>query len=155
MTSEKELYRNPRTGELSETHPKGKPLTPGGAEILDPTPMAPPVGWFKQPSMFDHIRAMIRQAQLDQEVESFEDADDFDVGDDYDPTSPWEQEHDGLSVRELRERRLADEEAQKASGSGAAPHDSKAAAGGPPPSPTPASASDPDYQAWLAAKAKA
>lgn len=37
---------------------------------------------------------MARMSQLaeDREMETLEDADDFNVGDDYDPTSPWEEQ---------------------------------------------------------------
>lgn len=70
-------------------------LDTAGREIPDPTPMAPPVGYKKQPSMVDHIRSMVRSELLRQSVaaeglETFEEAEDFDVGDDYDPTTPYE-----------------------------------------------------------------
>lgn len=62
-------------------------LTPDGYELPDPTPMAPPVGYKKQPSMVEHIRNMVRSEQLRAHVEaqgaeSFEEADDFEVDDD-------------------------------------------------------------------------
>lgn len=102
-----EVMFNPHYAAMAN-HPKGKPLTPGGAEVPDPVPMAPPVGYVKQPSMFEHMREMIRrelsQAAAESGVESFEDADDFEVGDDYDPRSPYEEEFEGVSVRELDER---------------------------------------------------
>jgi len=67
-----------------------------GKEYPDPTPVAPPVGFIKQPTMAETMRAMIhshalRQAALNSGHETFEEADDFDVGDDYDPTSPYEE----------------------------------------------------------------
>lgn len=70
-----------------------------GRELLDGTPMAPPIGYKKQPSMIDNIRNMVRSEVLRSHVESagfetFEEADDFDVGDDYDPTSPYEIDFD-------------------------------------------------------------
>jgi hypothetical protein len=72
-------------------------LNPDGSENPDPTPLAPPVGYVKRPSLVDNIRAMIREhavsiALAGQEAETFEEADDFDVQDDYDPASPWEGE---------------------------------------------------------------
>lgn len=80
-------------------HPKGKNLTAGGAEIPDPVPTAPPVGYERPVSFFDQVRDMIRSdalrraaAQVGAETE--EEADDFDVGDDYDPTSPYEYDFD-------------------------------------------------------------
>lgn len=63
--------------------------------IPDPTPIAPPVGYIKQPSLAEQIRSMVRSERLRQEVEAagaetFEESDDFDIGDDYDPDSPYE-----------------------------------------------------------------
>lgn len=83
------------TGEFY--HLKGKPLTPEGRETPDPTPMQPPLGYFKQPTMVDHIRNLIRSERLREAAEaggaeSFEEADDFNVGDDYDPHSGYETE---------------------------------------------------------------
>nr|QJB20545.1 MAG: hypothetical protein [Microvirus sp.] len=70
-----------------------------GAEVLDDTPIAPPVGYVKQPSMSDYIRDLIRSEKLAQEaaaagLETFEESEDFDVDDDYDPTTPYEAEFD-------------------------------------------------------------
>lgn len=70
-----------------------------GREILDDTPMAPPVGFNPQPSLAETIRNMVRSERLAQEagehdLESFEEADDFDVGDDYDPSTPYENDFD-------------------------------------------------------------
>lgn len=64
-------------------------------EYPDPTPMAPPIGYVKQPSLHDQIRAMIRTEKVRQMVmeagyETPEEADDFEVGDDYDPSTPYE-----------------------------------------------------------------
>lgn len=67
-----------------------------GREVLDPTPIAPPIGWKPEPSMVEIIRAQIAGERLRQEAEaagkeSFEEADDFDVDDDFDPSSPYEE----------------------------------------------------------------
>lgn len=98
--------------EIMEMHPKGKPLTPEGAEVPDPTPMQPPVGYKRQPSLADQIRQMVISERLAQEAaeagaETFDEADDFDVGDDYDPSSPYEMDFDQASPAELRARRDA------------------------------------------------
>lgn len=74
-------------------------LSPRGREIPDPTPMAPPVGFRPAPSLSDQIREMVRSERLAREVaesghESFEEADDFDVGDDYEPNTPFEEHFD-------------------------------------------------------------
>lgn len=71
-------------------------LNPDGSENPDPTPIAPPVGYRKQPSLVETIRAMVREhsvalALAGQDAETFEEADDFDIPDDpLDPNSPWE-----------------------------------------------------------------
>lgn len=80
-------------------------LTESGYEVVDPTPVEPPIGYFKQPSMVEHIRAMIRAEELRKEaeaagLETFEEADDFEIGDDYDPTSPYEESFDPPPVVE-------------------------------------------------------
>lgn len=87
-----------------------------GFEHLDPTPIAPPINFRRQPSMVDHIRNLVRSERLRQEAmaagfETFEEADDFSVGDDFDPTSPYEDEFEPEGVREVRKRV---EEAEKA-----------------------------------------
>lgn len=76
-------------------------LDKSGREKVDPVPVAPPVGYKKQPSMVELVRDMIKSEKLRQEaesagMESFEDADDFDVEDDYDPTTPYEEEYDPI-----------------------------------------------------------
>jgi len=70
-----------------------------GREVPDPVPMAPPVGYSRSPTMTEIIRQQIMGQQLAAEAaamgkESWEEADDFDVGDDFDPTSPWEEQFD-------------------------------------------------------------
>lgn len=80
-------------------------LSDKGRELPDPTPMAPPLGYKPRPSLAEQIRAMVRSEHLKQAAEaagaeSFEDADDFEVGEDYDPTSPYENDFDP-PVKEL------------------------------------------------------
>jgi hypothetical protein len=79
-----------------------------GREIMDPTPVAPPVGYKKQPSMVEIVRDMVRSERLKQEAESagfesFEEADDFDTGEDLDPYSPYEDEFEPEAVRAAHE----------------------------------------------------
>lgn len=76
-----------------------KRLDESGREIVSPLPMEPPVGFKRQPTMVDIIREQIRSARFAEEaaregMESFEEADDFDIGDDYEPNSPWENDFD-------------------------------------------------------------
>lgn len=68
-----------------------------GNEVLDDTPVAVPVRLLRPPSKFEELRAMMgaisRQAAMSgQETE--EEANDFDVGDDYDPRSIHEIDED-------------------------------------------------------------
>lgn len=76
-----------------------------GREIPSPLPMAPPVGFVRQPSLSEQIRAMVRSEKLRQEAEAagaetFEEADDFDIGDDFEPSSPYEANFDPMTPAE-------------------------------------------------------
>lgn len=76
-----------------------KHLDKHGREIPDPVPVAPPLGYRRSPTLAEQIRSMViseklKQEALDAGMETFEEADDFDVGDDYDPTSPYENDFD-------------------------------------------------------------
>lgn len=77
-----------------------------GELVPDSTPMAPPIGYKKHPSMVEIVRDMVRSERLAQEAlamghETFEEADDFDVGDDPEVLrSPYENDFDP-SVAEL------------------------------------------------------
>lgn len=75
-------------------------LNPDGSQVLSPIPIAPPIGYKKAPSMVEIVRDMVRSERLAQEAaamgrETFEESEDFDVGDE-DPLmrSPWENEFD-------------------------------------------------------------
>ena len=81
-----------------------------GRELPDPVPVAPPVGWHKQPSMFDQIREMVRGEHVRmwaeaQGAETFEEAQDFDVEDEMFPTSEYEGEFEPME--DLQARRQA------------------------------------------------
>lgn len=83
---------NPDTGEVAS-----KQVSKDGFEYLDDTPMAPPVGYKRQPSMFDIIREQVHMAKFQADLaaagyETFEESDDFDIGDDYEPNSRWEND---------------------------------------------------------------
>lgn len=79
---------------------KQRRLSPDGREIPSSVPVAPPVGYKKQPSMVEMVREMVRSERLRQEVaaagaETFEEAEDFDVGDEPDMAStPYENDFD-------------------------------------------------------------
>lgn len=89
--------------------------TPEGAEVPDPTPLEPPLGWFKQPSMVDHIRNMIRGENLrraaeEAGLETMDEADDFDVEDDPFPVGRAEVGDDLEPVNSLRDKKRKFEE---------------------------------------------
>lgn len=101
MTDPNTLYSNTRSRRLTED----------GQEILDPTPVAPPVGFVRQPSLAEQIRQMVRSEKLALEAEAagfetFEEADDFNVGDDYDPRSPFEEHFEPTPIEELKRRKM-------------------------------------------------
>lgn len=79
-----------------EATPLEEYINSKGEEVPNPTPVAPPVGFVKAPSMVDHLRAMVRSELLRREVvaagvESFDEADDFEIADDpLDPSTPYE-----------------------------------------------------------------
>lgn len=71
-------------------------LDPKGRELPSSVPMAPPIGFNRQPSLSDRIREMVKSEKLAQEManegkETFEEADDFDVDDEFDPQTPYEE----------------------------------------------------------------
>jgi len=81
-------------------NPKGRPFK-GNRLYMDPRPVAPPVGYEKQPSMIDVIRQQVAQASKMAEEEGFEtveEANDFDCPDDPFPTSPYEFTEDEIEV---------------------------------------------------------
>lgn len=77
-----------------------------GREILDPVPMAPPLGYSRQPSLVELVRDMVRgehlrRAALEDDKDDFETFDNFEIPDDPgDPHSRWENDFDP-PVKEL------------------------------------------------------
>lgn len=111
-----------------------------GHETLDPTPIAPPVGFRPAPSLAEQIREMVRSERLAREVieagyETFEEADDFDVGDDVDVSSPYEEHFEPTPAALLRERMAA--EAAGGSGGSNPPPSAPSEPATPAPSPAP------------------
>lgn len=120
---------------------KGRMMDEEGREIPDPTPIAPPLGYRKQPTLAEQIRQMIRSERMAQEAaaagyETFEEADDFEVGDDFDPSSPYEHDFDPTPVPELRRRRAA-AESRPASEDGSPPQGGGSSSEGTPPAAPP------------------
>lgn len=128
------FYNDPATGELVPL----PFLNELGQEVLDPVPMAPPIGYVKQPSLAEQIREMVRHERLQADLdaagyETFEEADDFEVGDDYDYRTPYENDFDP-SIKEMAAAGQAalDEKNRKPSGEDLQPEkpeDSKASDG--------------------------
>lgn len=105
MTKKSTEVKNPHAPrEGMEVYPfkREVPMAEGyfdqyGRERPSPLPIQPPIGYKKTPSLREQIRAMIlsekmREYALSQGAETFEEADDFDIGDDFDPTSPYEMQ---------------------------------------------------------------
>lgn len=93
----KNAFKTPEGKTGREERKRFGALDRSGSEILDSTPMQPPIGYNPQPSMFDVMRKMIADHQREIAEAGFEtpeEADDFDVQDDYDPTSPYEHSFD-------------------------------------------------------------
>lgn len=70
-------------------------LDENGHEKPNPVPMQPPVGYRRQPTIAEQMRMMIRTASLEAAqagAETEEEANDFDVGEDMEPHSPWEND---------------------------------------------------------------
>lgn len=67
-----------------------------GAELPNPTPIDPPIGFVPAEPIHEQIKRMVLREMAAQqglsEDDSLEELDDFDVGDDYDPESPWEEQ---------------------------------------------------------------
>lgn len=76
-----------------------------GHEVLNPTVMAPPLGYKKQLSIAEQVRQQIRsmKALQDDAPETEDEADDFEIDDD--PVMPSRWENDMIpSIKETRKR---------------------------------------------------
>lgn len=77
----------------------------GGKEIFDPTPVAVPVNWKKPRSIQQMMAKYLADANeyaKREGLETFEEAEDFDVGDDEaNFESPWELDFDPISGKEM------------------------------------------------------
>lgn len=66
-----------------------------GREIVSPLPVAPPVGYVKQLDLVQLMRQRVQNeySRYAEEAgfESFEEANDFEIGDDYEPNTIYEQ----------------------------------------------------------------
>lgn len=86
--------------EQLEMWPDGRShILPDGSEVPDPKPVALPVGFERPESIHDLIRRLvtdpsIRDEMKNAELESFDEADDFDIEDDVMVNSPHEDVYD-------------------------------------------------------------
>lgn len=90
--------------EVFEQSVQSQFLDERGREKPNPVPLQPPVGYKKQPTIAEQMRMMIKQASLEAAqagAETEEEANDFDVDEEYDPTSPWEHDFDPDPVLEV------------------------------------------------------
>jgi pyruvate/2-oxoacid:ferredoxin oxidoreductase beta subunit len=89
-----------------------------GAEILDSTPLAIPVGFRKPPTLQDQMKkyVQIEMSRLaeSQEFETWEEANDFEIGDDYEAKSKYQEDFDGQFEVEVGDILNAAQEQQKA-----------------------------------------
>lgn len=90
-----------------------------GQEIPDPTPIAIPAGITRPPTLQETIQRFIRNDAIrrhleTQGIETFEEADDFDVPDNLDPSSPYELVYDQDLGKEVypHEKNMIDRERQ-------------------------------------------
>lgn len=94
-------------------------LNASGAEVLDPTPVAIPVGYTRPPTLAESIARILSHHETQKKInaagfESFEEAHDFDdpndtYGDDWD-NSPWEEGYEGEFDHEIELERQHFEE---------------------------------------------
>lgn len=66
-----------------------------GREKPNPIPLEPPIGYVKRPTVAETMRQMIQQASYEAKqagAETEEEANDFDVDEEFDPVSPWEHD---------------------------------------------------------------
>jgi len=82
---------------LREESVQARYLDEHGREKPNPTPMAPPIGYRRQPTIAEQMRQMIQLASLEAAqagAETEEEANDFDVGEDMEPNTPYEHDFD-------------------------------------------------------------
>lgn len=89
-------------------------LNDRGHEVLDQTPMAKSLGFREQKSLAQQMREMVtselaRRSAIAAGYETFEEADDFCVGDDYDPHSPHELDEEVDQLPPWREEEIRKE----------------------------------------------
>lgn len=109
-------------------------LTEDGKEHPDSVPFAPTIKGGRALSIRENVLNIVRsetfrRSMEEQGNETFEDADDFDVDDDYDPTSPYEEFFEGEyeQLRQARIENAAEERRKKRRGRKPAPPEAEPA----------------------------
>lgn len=79
---------------------------------MDPTPMAIPAGFKRPPTLAEQVQRLVRgalsQAAAEKGLETFEEANDFDIPDDpVDPSTPFEEFFDPTLGRSLTPHEMA------------------------------------------------
>lgn len=92
------VHDTTKTSGLSEAKRSPEKHDADGGEVIDPTPMQPPLGYKRSLSLSEQIAQQVRIAHLkileDEAIHETEDeADDFEVGDDFEPLSQYENDH--------------------------------------------------------------
>lgn len=91
--------------DVYKTTDKQNRFDENGHEILNPTPVAAPLGYKPTLSLAEQIRLQVRQLKQldDMEPETEEEADDFEIDEDPQPQSRWENDMIP-SIKETRSR---------------------------------------------------
>lgn len=113
--------------DVFKTTDKSNRFSEENHEILNPTPMQPPLGYKSAPSLVEQIRQQVRALKHldDLEPETEEEADDFEIDDDPAPESRWENDMIP-SIKETRKRmRELEEEARRFAAPPSAPPEAK------------------------------
>lgn len=79
-----------------------------GQELVDGRSMEPPVGYEPSDDIATLIQRAVRGYAVQKEMaesgaETFDEADDFNVGDDFDPTSPYEAYFEPITEEQVRD----------------------------------------------------
>lgn len=104
--TEAEAYHNEQHP-LREQSVQSLYLDEHGREVPNPIPMQPPIGYVRRDSIADQMRRMIQQVSEEARMagaETEEEANDFDIGEDFEPSSQWE---DNFEVDPTLEAMLA------------------------------------------------
>jgi hypothetical protein len=91
------MVHNPATGELRQDDK--------GREIPDPNPIEIPAGMKRPETLAEQVQRLVRRQVSDYAAmhgkETFEEADDLEIDEEFDPSSPFELEFDPVLGREI------------------------------------------------------